>query len=116
MEENSKDCSTECLTRDKLRRVGMSKLGDCDIMVSDESSQNAQEEKEDKPDNSDETRSDRGFTSDGIVNYDSEESSELDEEINDPAEEQRGRGRYNLRPDPGQARYEGYLAHYLTVF
>ena len=39
-----------------------------------------------------------------------------DEEVNVPVEKQRGRGRYNLRPDPEQARYEGYLAHYLTVF
>ena len=72
VEENLKDGSTECLTRDKLRRVGKSRLGDCDIMVSDESSQNAQEEKADKPDSSDVASSDRGFTSNCIVNYDSE--------------------------------------------
>ena len=38
VEVNSKDGTTKCLTRDKLRRVGENKLGDRGIMVSDKRS------------------------------------------------------------------------------
>eukprot|EP00795_Rhopilema_esculentum_P015819 gene15819-7129_t len=140
---NWNNVKTKCLTRDKLRRVGKKKLGgsdetvaatpsNSDEIISDrgnvqreeaETPNNSGETIPDRgsvqgqPSNSDETISDRGHVVDE-VNFDSEDS---DEELSEGEEdvqvdERRGRGRYNLRPNPELARwYEGYLAQYLTV-